>query len=420
MIYLDNAATTMVSKEVLDEMLPYFTEDFGNPDSVHAAAKKPREAIAEAERRVRENLIRSSSGKIIFTSGGTESNNMALNLCTSTFPLVSRIVTSATEHKSVLVPAKRCGDRRTTEILRPGGSGGIREPLNRNAAFTYALHHQERTLFSFMHMNNETGIQNSVYAIGDMLTRNRALTGLNNTFFHVDCVQSAGELRICPEDMGADLVSVSAHKFHGPKGVGCLWVSDRLLDVLDLARMKANKPVTALEMIIGGGQQGGLRGGTLNVPGIVGLGAAASHIARDGWKTVAEVSDAFANSLMHSCVKRKIPMPVFHFGKHGPNKPSYAGHDPKILSIGFPGADAETVVMIASENGLCISNGAACNSVSSEPSYVLLASGISPDLARSTVRVSFSVYNTVAECQEGAEILAESVKEALSLTDLLP
>lgn len=392
MIYFDNAATTSVGGTVLHEMLPYFTEDYGNPESVHQAADKPAKAIREAEERVHKMLHTNGSGKVVFTSGGTESNNMVFQLCKSYRPFAMNIVTSATEHKSVLEPADSCKNA-VIHLIKPGKKGFI------SADDLDMMCVPDFSVISFMHMNNETGMVNEVYRIGEKLRKCSDL----DIFYHVDCVQSAGELPIDVLEMNADMVSISSHKLHGPKGVGCMWVSDRLLNRID--------PQT-LTLIYGGGQQGGLRAGTMNVTGIVGLGKACL-LAGDGTvarEVISAVSKHFVESLTRFCKDASIKFKVnFCKSDH---------HDDKVLSITFPEADSETVVMVASKNGLCISNGAACNSVSSEPSYVLLNSGIKPDLARNTVRVSFSRYNTYTEAEHGAEILCEAVKEVLSLTGI--
>ena len=390
MIYLDNAATTNTRPEVVAEMLPYFTDYFGNPESVHAAAKVPVKAIEYAEKSV-HNLIHSNgAGKVIFTSGGTESNNMVFKLCQSPRPMCMNIITSATEHKSVLEPAKAC-DRATIRLMLPGKKGFIAgDALAPEDIPAF-------TVVSLMHMNNETGTVNDVYRIGELMKRFSDL----DVFYHVDCVQSAGELPIYVNDMNADMISISSHKIHGPKGIGCLWVSDRLME-----RIEDGKNIAVIR---GGGQQSGFRAGTMDVPSIAGFGKAcdlACDIQRNS-ETINELAGLFLCNLKKDCKQRKIKFKV--------NFDDESSHDNKILSIQFPGADAETVVMIASRDGLCISNGAACNSVSSEPSYVLTNSGIKPDAARNTVRVSFSCENILADMVKAAEILSSAVEEVLSL-----
>lgn len=395
MIYFDNAATTRMSDSVLREMLPYLRDEFGNPDSVHRAAENPRRAVKEAESRIETMIHANGLGKVVFTSGGTESNNMVFRLLTARQPAALNIITSNTEHKSVLEPALAC-HRSPIRFLKPGKKGYISlSDLHENEI-------PEFTLISIMDMNNETGMMNDVYNIGDKLKAFRN----NQVFYHVDCVQSAGEVCIDAVAMNADMITMSSHKIHGPKGVGCIWISNRLLERVE--------PDT-LPMIIGGGQQGGFRSGTVNVPGIVGFGKAA-QIADCGTGTgeaaevVKTVSNHFVKVLKEICKQHGIRMKV--------NFENSAQHDPKVLSITFPGADSETTVMVASQKGLCISNGAACNSVSSEPSYVLLNSGFTPEAARNTVRVSFSRYNEYTEAERGAEILADAVSEVLSLTDM--
>lgn len=394
MIYLDNAATTQVDERVLKTMLPYFTEHFGNPESEHCAAAEPREAIKQATEKVEWLLHSKGKGKVIFTSGGTESNNMAFRLAGGEHPLCINVISSETEHKSVLEPAK-AAQRARLRLIKPGRKGYVSvDDIDPNEIPAF-------TLVSLMCVNNETGMINDTYQIGDRL---RQFSNLD-VFYHVDCVQSAGSVPIDVEDMNADLVSVSSHKIHGPKGVGCLWVSDRLLD-----RMEHRN----IAMILGGSQQDGFRAGTMNVPGIVGFGEAAAYAANyvECGFDIGDLSDTFLQSLQTYCDQNKVRFTAkfAHDVRH---------HDPKILAITFPGADAETVVLMASHNGLCISNGAACNSVLSEPSYVLMNSGMSAETARNTVRVSFSRQNTYDDCDFGAKVLAETVKQvlALNLTD---
>lgn len=375
-------------------MLPYLKEEYGNPDSVHAAAVVPKTAISVADEQVSDSLLHSGrKGQVFFTSGGTESNNMAFMLAGNTDPLCMNIITSATEHKSVLESAKGCAWSKL-KVLKPGAKGYISvDDIDENEVPAF-------TLVSLMHMNNETGAVNDVYKIGEKLKKFRDM----DVFFHVDCVQSAGTLSICVNEMNADLVSISSHKIHGPKGVGCLWVSDRVLERV------GNR--STLSLIRGGSQQLGFRAGTLNVPGIVGLGEAAevaggfvdNNLADD---SISFLGDLFRSALEEACEKLKL--------KYIINYDDSLHHHDKVLSITFPGADSETVVMIASQNGLCVSNGAACNSVLSDPSYVLINSGMSADMARNTIRVSFSRHNTGNDCKNGAEILANAVDEVLHL-----
>ena len=398
LIYLDNAATTPVDGCVIDRMMPFMKEEFGNPDSTHDAASVPADAVRKAADQVSECLLHAGGhGRVIFTSGGTEANNMAFGLAGNLDPLCMNIITSATEHKSVLEPAKSCV-RSKLRILKPGSKGYIAaRDIDENEIPAF-------TLVSLMHMNNETGTLNEINEIGQKLRQFKCM----DVFFHVDCVQSAGALPIKVHEMNADLVSVSSHKIHGPKGVGCLWVSDRVLE-----RVGDRK---TLSIIQGGSQQGGFRAGTLNVPGIIGFGEAARSAGMfadeylSGEDSVSNLSCLFRQSLDSECERLGI--------RHKINFYDPSHQHGKVLSITFPDADSETVVMVASQNGLCVSNGAACNSFASEPSYVLLNSGMSPELARNTVRVSFSRHNTKDDCINGAVILAEAVNEVLCLTNL--
>jgi len=392
-IYLDNAATTRVDDRVVQAMLPYFTEHFGNPESVHCAADEPKKAICRATKQVERLLGSEGKGMVIFTSGGTESNNMVFRLlCDGPDRLCSRVFTSRTEHKSVLEPAEAARCVWLTYLI-PGDQGYV------SVSDLDHIEVSAGTLVSLMRENNETGMLNDSFEIGALCRRKGA-------FYHVDCVQSAGSIPMRVLEMKADLVSISSHKIHGPKGVGCLWISDRLLGCLSEGR--------GTVMMLGGGQQDGLRAGTMDVPGIVGFGEAAAltadyveRLAHHHADSTYELSRTFLESLRTECASLGV---LFRM-KFAANPHS----DPKILAVTFPGADAETVVMMAAKRGLCVSNGAACNAVLSEPSDVLLNSGFSEEEARNTVRVSFSRMNTPRECTAGASILADTVKHVLSL-----
>ena len=371
-------------------MLPYFTRYYGNPDSPHEAGKLARDGIEQARRQV-ANLIRAGDkGSVIFTSGGTESNNMAFRVLNRHPEVMGvNVITSKTEHKSVLEPAKESGAS-TIKFLKPGKKGYIsKDDLGSDEIPAF-------TLVSLMYVNNETGMVNDVYDIG------KAIRNVNNpnVWFHVDCVQAAGSVPIDVLEMNADMVSISAHKLHGPKGVGCLWISDRLKEC-----MNAEDP--ALKLILGGSQEYGYRAGTMNVPGIVGFGKAAEIASEANNLIYDDLAKIFETELERHCSEMNI--------KYNVNNFTQDHHCNKVLSITFPLADAETIVLLASRNGLCISAGAACNSESSEPSYVLTNSGISDDLARNTVRVSFSYYNSYSDVTQGARILANAVDEVLKL-----
>ena len=385
MIYLDNAATTKILPRVWNTMQPYFTRFYGNPDSPHLLGKEAREAVEMARVSV-ARMIGANSGRVIFTSGGTESNNMVFNLAKN--HMVNTVITSSTEHKSVLEPARMSGAP-SIRFMKPGKKGYI------SADDLFPGEIPNGTLLSLMYMNNETGMINDVYRIGQRLRQYENA----DIFFHVDCVQAAGSARINVEEMGADMVSISSHKIHGPKGVGCLWVSDRVLERIGDPK--------SLSVVSGGGQEQGFRAGTLNVSGIVGFGKAAEIASGTGFEIFDEFASHFVEELNKHCDDQSITYKV--------NWLSDVMHCNKVLSITFPMADAETVVLIASRNGLCISAGAACNSESSEPSYVLTNSGIKEDLARATVRVSFSRYNSYADVTQGAKILADTVSEVLRL-----
>ena len=405
MIYLDNAATTKIDKRVLAEMLPFLTEYYGNPESPHVAGRMPAQAVKIAEERVRRMLGVGQRGTLIFTSGGTESNNMVFAGMHMRHKTV--IVSSASEHKSVLKPAAYALPTYRVTLI-PGKKGYISVlDFNVEGRGRIATDDKEQSsLVSIMYVNNETGTKNEVEYIGNEIYKE--IQRGCDIYYHIDCVQAAGCVPITgdPRRLHADFLSVSSHKIHGPKGVGCLWVSDRVLNTSYALR---------LPLIVGGGQQKDLRAGTLNVPGIVGFGKAAEIVCDsifDDMRHFSEMYDAFVHTIHEKCKENDVKFVInYDEERHRTNK---------IVSVSFPGADAETVVLIASDRyGLCVSNGAACNAYLSEPSYVLLSCGLDETMARNTIRVSFSRDNTIEECVEGAKRLVDAVKEVLSLSNNL-
>jgi cysteine desulfurase len=377
-IYLDYHATTPLDPRVLDAMLPYLREEFGNPSSkTHPYGWAAQEAVEKARGQVAA-LLGAKPKEIVFTSGATESNNLALLGAAACAPKGrDHIVTQATEHHAVLDTLheiERRGFRVT--VLQPDGEGFVRmDELRRTLS--------ERTLLaSFMAANNEIGTFQPLAAISAACREVGAL-------LHTDAAQAAGKTPIDVHTLGVDLLSLSAHKFCGPKGCGALFVR------------RSGQRVQIKPLNFGGGQEDGLRPGTLNVPGIVGL-AEASRIARDEMAAEQERVGALRDHLLES-LRRALP----DLRVNGPRDSSQRLRGN--LSMSFPGVDGSA--LLVSLQDIAASAGSACTAGSSEPSYVLKAIGVSNDLAASTLRVGLGRFTTEDEVDYAAQRIAENVRK---------
>jgi cysteine desulfurase len=349
---LDHSATTPVRPEVLEAMLPYFCETFGNPSSLHDFGKKAQEAIYVAREQVAE-FIKARPEEIVFTSGGTESNNMALR---GVFhPLQCRgrrLVISSVEHKSVLSTATHMQKEYGLNVRKVAVDSDCLLQLDDLEMAVTA----ETSLVSVMHVNNETGALQPLREVAELCQRERVL-------LHTDAVQAVGMIRVDVNDPPVDFLSLSAHKIGGPKGVGACYVRNGS---------------ALLSILTGGGQQHGLRAGTENVPGIVGLGMACDLI-------YGEMSQAAVRLKSLRDVLEERLLTVFPFAKTNGSKEKRVPH---ILNIAFVGIEGETLVMTLNQKGIQASSGSACSSGSAEPSHVLMAMGQSAIQARSGVRFS--------------------------------
>jgi len=395
MIYLDNAATTQIAPEVLEAMLPYLKEEYGNAGSVHGMGRQAADAVMKARKRVAD-FIGAKPEQIIFTSGGTEANNLAILGCRTYLEHINKkhIITSPTEHDSVLKSIESlccnrlsCNDEMCikqdfyTSFL-PVDSCGFISP---KALDKKLKKHNDVGLVSIMCINNEIGTINDIITIGNICKEHGVL-------FHTDCVQTAGVIKLDVNDINCDFMSISSHKIHGPKGVGALYIRDK-------------KYLSAI--INGGGaQECGCRGGTENVAGIVGFGAAceraSNNIADSQHKTV-DFKKRFYNLLKRNLCEYGLDNIITVNGL----EPPYTG---KTLSLTFKGIDSETLVLMMDSKDVCISAGSACRNHESNPSHVLTAIGLDEDDARSTIRVSFSDFNEKYEVEQSAQILADCVK----------
>lgn len=345
--YFDNAATTPVDPRVVAEMLPYFSEAFGNPNSIHEPGKRAMAAVELARERICELLNADDPSEVVFTSGATESNNWVLK----EFQEVSGWV-SPFEHSSLREPARLFG----YQTLQ-------------NKDHRVYLPDEGQGLVSIISVNNETGAQ---YGFGGNVIASRLAT-------HSDITQQVGKL---PVDLSSlEYASFSAHKFYGPKGVGGLWIG-----------VPHIKP-----LLHGGEHENGVRAGTLNVPGIVGMGAAAAIALQE-----ADKNKRHAESL-RALVLEEIEKTTDVQLNSPPNSSPY------IVSLSFLGVEGETLVVELDRAGYSISSGAACSSRSTEPSHVLTALGLPIEWIRGTIRVSFGKYNT----EEAAINLAKELRIAV-------
>ena len=372
-IYLDNAATTPLDSEVAEKMLPFLTECYGNADSPHAVGRKAMVAVDRARDTVAECLGAKPS-EIYFTSGGTEADNWAILGGARAKRAAGRthVLISAIEHHAALYAAETL-EKEGFEVEQiPVNSGGrvelnaVKERLKPTTA-----------LVCVMRVNNETGVVQPVEEIARLAHSVGAL-------FFTDCVQAAPHEKLDVKGLGADLLSISSHKLHGPKGCGALYI----------------KSGVRIEKLVGGGEQErGMRGGTLNVPAIVGFAAALK-------KTAQEMDEARAKieRLQSAFLSGIAALDGVKVNGEGEEK------IPAVLSLQVSGVRNDTLLYRADLEGLCIAAGSACASASVKPSHVLLAMGRTDEEARQTVRISFGNQNTEEEVKKAAQIFVETVK----------
>ena len=375
-VYLDNQATTPVDPRVLDAMLPYFREEFGNPHSIQHAMGRRADAAVERAREQVAALIGAEAREIVFTSGATESNNLAIKGAVRFARNKqgrNHVVTAATEHKCVLESARRLESEGVTVTVLPVGRDGHVDLDRLRAAIT------ERTaLVSFMAVNNEIGVIAPLAEIG-------ALCRERGVLFHTDAAQAVGKIPVDVEAMTIDLLSISGHKLYGPKGIGALYVRRR--------------PRVRLEPLIdGGGQERGMRSGTLPTPLIVGLGAAC-EIAGQELAAEAERLLTLRRRLYDGLAARLTGVAL-----NGDPERRIPGN----LNISFEGIEAET--LLARLDDVAVSSGSACTSASVEPSYVLRALGLPDALANASLRFGLGRFTTAADVDYAVGRIAEGVE----------
>ena len=361
-IYMDNHATTPVDPRVLEVMLPYFTEHYGNAASRNHRFGWEAEAAVETARQQIAKLINASPKEIVFTSGATESDNLAIKgVARACRHKGNHIVTLPTEHKAVLDPCQHLEQEAFDVTCVPVGPDGRVDPDDVKRALR-----DETILVTVMAANNEIGVLQPMAEIG-RLCRERAI------LFHTDAVQAVGKVPIDVEALGIDLLSISAHKIYGPKGVGALYVRGR------------NPAVELAPLIEGGGHERGMRSGTLNVPGIVGLGKAC-ELCRQEMPEESGRLRALRDRLKEGIVS----------GLEGVSVNGSLEHRlPHNLNVGFSGIEGES--LLVGMNDVAVSLGSACMSARREPSYVLKALGVSDERAQSSVRFGLGRFNTEEE-----------------------
>lgn len=365
-IYFDNAATTSVDAEVLETMLPYFTEQFGNANSAHQAGRNAKVAIEDAREQI-ASLLGAEPSEIIFTSGGTESDNAILKGVLQA-TRKKETLTSPLEHHAVLHPAEfsKMGGCSVT-YLKPENNGVISAEQVRESIS------EETAIVSLMHVNNETGGIQPIAEIAE-ICREKGVT------FHTDAVQSTGKCPVGVKELGVDAMSMSAHKIHGPKGIGILYV-------------RSGTPW--LPYVQGGSQERRRRGGTSNTCGIVGM-AKALELAF----AHREQAEKHVKMLRERCLSAIKQQLGENMHVNSPEDERYCV--PNILNLCFfddtgKGFDGEMLLLNLDIEGICVSNGSACTSGAVEPSHVLKGLGLRDDLAKSSIRISFSRHNTLEE-----------------------
>ena len=378
-IYFDNAATTEISEKVISEMMKAMKVNYGNPSSTHSHGRNSK-AILELSRKTIAEKFNVNPKEIIFTSGGTESNNMIIKTVVIA-QNIERIISTKIEHKAVLNSIESIAKERGITILfLDVDEYGL---PNKQQLIEYLENSDEKTLVSLMHINNETGTMIDLEEFGKICKSNNAL-------FHSDTVQTIGHYNIDLDKINIDFMTCSAHKFHGPKGVGFAYIKNGQ---------------TVKPLIEGGAQERGYRGGTESIHNIVGLKTAIDisyeNLENDS-KKVKELKDHFIKTVMERIPETKIN------GKHNVNESSYA-----ILNLCLPiNSDKKTILNFKLDlAGISCSSGSACQSGSSQPSHVLSEMLSDDDMKKISLRFSFSKFNTIKEVDYVVEFLKNFVEE---------
>ena len=382
LIYLDNNATTRVDDKVFEAMLPYFKEEYANPSSMYEFAKPASSAIKEARAKVRDMLNAANEKEIIFTSCGSESANEAIRGVLNMNKNKRHIITTKVEHPAVLNLYQTLEKQGyNVDYIGVNSNGELDLEQLKNAV------NSDTALVSVMYANNETGVIYPIEKISNIIK-----TQNPNTKLFVDAVQAAGKIPIDVQALGVDLLGISGHKFHAPKGIGTLYI---------------NSKTVITPLIIGGHQERGLRAGTENVPYIVGIGKAA-ELAVDNLKyemtEVKRLRDRLEANILKNVFNSRLNTGV-------------ANRVPNTTNIGFEYIEGELILLHLSDLGICASSGSACTSGSLEPSHVLRAMGVPFTAIHGSIRFSLSKYTTEKEIDYVTEVLPGIVNK---LTNLSP
>jgi len=382
-IYMDNQATTRVDPRVLEAMLPYFSENFGNAASrSHEFGWKAEEAVENARAQI-ARLINASPREIVFTSGATESTNLAFKGAAENYrEKGNHIVTQVTEHKATLDTCKHLEKWGCQTTYLPVDKEGLINLDDLRRAITPSTF-----LISIMYANNEIGVVQSIADIGKIAKERGIL-------FHVDAAQAAGKIPVDVQRDGIDLLSISAHKLYGPKGMGTLYVRSK------------NPRVTLAPIIDGGGHEHGMRSGTLNVPGIVGLGKACA-VCQEEMPAESERTRRLRDRLKDTITSRLDDVQI---------NGSMTHRLPNNINMSFAHVEGESLMM--GINDVAVSSGSACTSANLDPSYVLKAIGVSDDMAHTSIRFGLGRFNTEDEVDYVADRIVETVKRLRELSPL--
>ena len=372
MIYLDNAASTQIHEDVLNSMLPFLKEQYGNPSSIHRYGRLTRKAIHKARKQI-ASLINADPAEILITSGGTESNNTALIGISSQFPS-SQIITSSIEHDAILEPCKKLISNGFQVDYLPVDKFAMIDTLDLKNIIS-----KKTSLVSVMFGNNEVGTIQPIAEIAKICHENKVL-------FHTDAVQAVGKLPVDVKELEVDLLSISSHKLHGPKGIGALYIKDG---------------VKIDPIILGGGQEFRLRSGTENVASIVGFGQACEIAQNHLIENISLIKKL--QTLLVQKVLDEIPETTFN--GHSKSRLSNNAH------FTFLGVNGEDLIIKLDEYGIEASTGSACSVNTQKASHVLESMGFSLEQITGSLRLTIGIFNTENEINETVEILKKTVEE---------
>ena len=381
-VYMDHAATTYAAPEVVEAMLPYFSEKFGNPSSVYGIGQENKAAVDEARAKVAA-AINAEPNEIYFTAGGTESDNWALKgVAFANIRKGKHIITTAVEHHAVLHAAEWLQSQGFEVTYLPVDRYGMVSPADVEKAIR-----PDTILISVMYANNEVGTIQPIAEIG-------AIARAHGIYFHTDAVQAVGHVPIDVKVEHIDMLSLSGHKFYGPKGIGVLYI---------------RRGVRIQNLLHGGAQESRHRAGTENVAGIVGLGAAIE-------RSVAAMPEESSRltAMRDHMIRELLKIPASHLNGHPTQRL------PNNVNITFEYIEGEGILLLLNMFGICASTGSACNSASLEPSHVLTAMGVPHEIAHGSVRLTLGERNTEEDVSYVLEKLPEVVRKLRSMSPLTP